>query len=103
MGYGVHDRRHNRNHHHLGHAFVRVAGRQRRQHFAGLLPHRHVAGTRQRIAIEVPGAVAGPVLVQRQIFMQSVADAHRQTTLQLARNQFGHDLVAALEHRMMIE
>ena len=33
------------------------------------LPDRKVGGARHPIAIEVPGAVAGPVLVERQIFV----------------------------------
>ena len=47
------------------------------------------------IAIEVPGAVVGPVLVKRQILVEYVADTHGRAALDLAGDWFGHKPVAA--------
>ena len=74
-----------------------------RQHVGGLVPDRDIGGARQAIAVPVPSAVPWPVLVERQIFVQRVTDAHGQAALELAGNQFRHDLRPAFQNRVMRE
>ena len=83
----VHDGWDDRDPRDFGHALRRLVVRQRRQDFGGLRPYRHVAAARQMIAIEIPGAVARTVLVEREPFVQRQADAGGGRALDLARHQ----------------
>ena len=99
----VQDGRDDRDGHHLSHAFRWLVVREWGKNFGSLRPYRHIAATRQVITVEIPGAVPGPILIQRQKFVQSQADAGGYTALDLARHQIGHQHVAALEDGVMRE
>ena len=99
----IENRRRHREHHQLGDALRHVGRPERRQHVGAVGPDRQVGGARHRVVIEVPLAVAGAVLVERQIFVERVADAHREPALRLALDQFRHDGAAAFQHGDGIE
>src|SRR4029077_16692909 len=71
--------------------------------FGGLRPHRYVAAARKMIAVEIPGAVPRPILVQREPFVQCQADAGGGSALDLARHQLRYERVAALENGMVAQ
>ncbi len=58
---------------------------------------------RQAVAVEVPVALPWPALVQRHFFGQGMADAHGDTALELALDQFRHQHPAALDPAVVVE
>ena len=103
VGDGVENGRGDRDADQLGDAFRHVGRPERREHVDLELPDRKVGGARHAIAIEVPGAVAGAVLVERQIFVKRVADAHREAAFRLAGDLLRHERAPAFEHGHGIE
>ena len=70
----VDDRSNHRDSRRLRHAFGRLGIGERRQHVGRLRPYRDVAAARQMIAVEVPGAVTWPFLVEREVLGQREPD-----------------------------
>ena len=95
----VHDRRNDRDHHDFGYALWRLVRFERRQHFDLDPIQRQVRGAGDHVAAEVPLSIAGPVLVERQLFQQRVAHAHGEAALRLADDDFRHQRIAAFEAR----
>ena len=101
MRHSVRDGRQNGDDGHLRHALWGILGGPSGQDVGGLVPDRDLGGARQVIAIPVPGAVTRSIFVERQIFVQRMADAHGQAALKLAGHKFRDDLGPALQDRVM--
>jgi len=102
MAGGVEDRIYERGddriHHRFRHAFRPFVCVYGRQHLDLEIAQRQVRAAGDEILSEIPFAVAGPVLVERQRFEEGAADAHGEGALHLADHDLGHQRRTAFEN-----